>query len=197
MPTVIPPTSEIAMRAAVPTLVDEGEVESARRRSMYQSSLPPRAAAALPRFSITPGPPERPGEDPVIEIGDEGDSLDPLEEARLLLDTGDEAGALALVEGLLRRTPSNAPAREIAEECERSLTAKYAAQLGSLVRVPKLAVSVDKLVSLSLDHRAGFLLSFVDGASTLATIVDMSGMSASEVLRTFVELNDRGIIKLR
>ncbi len=213
MPTVIPPGGGPELRAQVTTLVDASELEGARVASMQQSSLPPptvgarvasAGSAGAGRWSIAPGPRERPGEDPVIEIVESEQSveeseedLDPLDEAQLLLDGGDEEAALSIVEVLLRRTPSNAPARRIAEECERALATKYAAQLGSLARVPKLAVTVDKLVSLSLDHRAGFLISFVDGVSALATIMDMSGMSPSEVLRTFVDLHGRGIITLR
>lgn len=192
MPTVIPPPSEELRAARVATLVDEDELEVARVASMQKSSLPP----ALDPFRSAFPEPERPGDDPVLEVGGD-DGLDPVDEARMLLDAGDEAAALAIVEGLLRKTPSNRAAREIAEECEEVLAAKYARELGSLTRVPRLAIPVDQLVSLSLDHRAGFLLSFVDGASSLATILDMSGMSASEVLRTFVELNDRRIIALR
>ena len=117
----------------------------------------------------------------------------------MLLDAGDEAGALAIVEGAPPahplRTPRARYRRGVRAAADRGEARRR--KLGSLTRVPKLAVSLDQLVSLSLDHRAGFLISFVDGASTLATILDMSGMSPSEVLRTFVELNERGIIKLR
>jgi hypothetical protein len=192
IPTVIPPPSD-EFRAHARTLVDEDELEVARVASMHRSSLPP---ALNPSMSIGPVG-ERPGEEPVVEIGEDDLALDPVDEARMLLDEGDEEGALALVDGLLRRGPGNARARQLAEECEHALTAKYAKRLGSLTRVPKLALSVDQLVSLSLDHRAGFLLSFVDGMSSLAMIVDMSGMSPSEVLRTFVELSDRLVITLR
>ncbi len=182
-PTVVPPFDVEAlarsgavepsgcppMRAQSVTLVDEAELEAARLASMHRSSLPPVLASTPPR--------ERPGEDPVIEIlSNPPLDADPLEEARLRLDAGDETGALAIVEDLLRRTPSHAPARELAAECERVLVEKYTTALGRLDRVPKLAVALDRLVSLALDHRAGFLISFIDGQSTVAAIVDMSGM---------------------
>ena len=203
-PTVIPPGGSheaTSPREKMDTLVDAAELEVARVKSMRESSLPPGAAPPVARWSMAPGPRERPGEGPVIEIiqgnTSAGAPADPLDEARMLLDVGDEAAALAIVDAMLRRTPSNAPARQIAEECERALTAKYTTRLGSLGRVPRLAVSVDKLVSLALDHRAGFLISFVDGMSNITTILDMSGMPASEVLGTLVDLAERGIITLR
>lgn len=204
-PTVVPPfdVEELArhsraaepsgrppMRAQSVTLVDEAELEAARLASMHRSSLPPVLAGSPVR--------ERPGEDPILEILSNpplgGDLLD---EARMRLDAGDEAGALAIVEDVLRRTPSHAPARDLAVECERALVEKYTAALGRLDRVPKLAVPLDRLVSLALDHRAGFLISFVDGLSTIAAIVDMSGMAPSEVLRTVIDLKERGVIALR
>lgn len=195
IPTVVPPTDEF--RAHTRTLVDDEELEIARVASMQQSSLLPPALDPYMSAPRDGAERERPGDDPVVEIEEDEEALDPVDEARMLLDDGDEEGALALIDVFLRRNPAHPQARQIAEQCERALSAKYSKRLGSLTRVPKLAVTVDQLVSLSLDHRAGFLLSFVDGVSTLATIVDMSGMSASEVLRTFVDLNERRVITLR
>ena len=103
MPTVIPPAGG-EFRAQITTLVDEAEMEGARVASMQQSSQPPAVSGAGARWSIAPGPRERPGEDPVIEIVEgaqsfqEEEELDPLDEAQLLLDGGDEEGALAIVE---------------------------------------------------------------------------------------------------
>jgi hypothetical protein len=193
IPTVVPAPAD-EFRAHSRTLVDDEELEIARVASMQRSSLLPPAldpnmSAAVDR--------ERPDEDPVLEIEDDEEALDPVDEARMLLDDGDEEGARALIDGFLRRNPAHPRARQIAEQCESALAAKYSKRLGSLTRVPKLAVTVDQLVSLSLDHRAGFLLSFVDGVSSVATILDMSGMSASEVLRTFVDLSERRVITLR
>jgi hypothetical protein len=186
------PSGRPPMRAQSVTLVDDVELEAARLASMHRSSLPPVLT------SIPLREPERPGEDPVLEIlSTPPIDGDPLDEARLRLDAGDEAGALAIVEDLLRRAPSHAPARELAAECERVLVEKYSAALGRLDRVPKLAVPLDRLVSLALDHRAGFLISFVDGLSTVAAIVDMSGMPPSEVLHTLLDLKEQGVISLR
>jgi hypothetical protein len=201
-PTVIPPGGPETFRAQARTLSNEQELEAARLASMRGSQPPSSRPAFTARWSTSPAPRDRPGDDPVIEIIDssgqvEEARLDPIDEARVLADSGDEASALAILEEVLRSAPSNAPARQLAEDCERILGAKYIAQLGSLERIPKIAVPLERLVSLSLDHRAGFLLSLVDGISSLALILDLSGMSSSEVLGTFVVLKERGIITLR
>src|ERR1035437_7678570 len=50
-----------------------------------------------------------------------------------------------------------------AEECKRMLEKTYATRLGSLERVPVLAIDQKELRTLPLDHRGGFLLSHIDG----------------------------------
>ena len=196
-PTVVPPNGPESFRGPASTLSNEHELEAARLASM-RSSAPPSRPPVIPRWSTPPGPRERPGDEPVIEIvsGDDP-NIDPLDEARALFDDGDEAAAHAVLEGLLRRTPSNADARRLAEQCELVLVAKYTKEVGLLARVPKIAVPMAQLVSLSLDHRAGFLISLVNGVSSLGLIVDLSGMSRMEVLGTFADLKARGVVTLR
>ena len=71
------------------------------------------------------------------------------------------------------------------------------ALIGSLDRVPTLAIEPARLTSLSVDHRAGFLLSQVDGRSmTLEMIVDVSGMPRVEALRLLLQLLEQGILRV-
>jgi hypothetical protein len=67
----------------------------------------------------------------------------------------------------------------------------------ALARVPAIAVSDVALRRLPLDHRAGFLLSLIDGESTLETIVDESSLPADEALAILEDLYARGVIQLR
>jgi predicted transcriptional regulator len=65
-------------------------------------------------------------------------------------------------------------------------------------RVPVVArtpASRDAL--FAREHRAGFLLSLVDGVSTLEAIVDACGMPKLEALRILNELTQRGIVAFR
>ena len=72
----------------------------------------------------------------------------------------------------------------------------YAARLGALDRVVSVAVPADQIRWLSLDHRAGFLLSLVDGISTLEEILDISGMSRLEALRIMYALLEQRVITI-
>jgi len=66
-----------------------------------------------------------------------------------------------------------------------------------LMAVPTLAVSRAELGRLKLDHRAGFVLSHVDGVSDVESILDVSAMPQEETLNILAELAAQGIIIIR
>jgi hypothetical protein len=70
------------------------------------------------------------------------------------------------------------------------------ARLGPLSRVPRIAVASKTMGGLALDHKAGFVLSLVDGSSSLETILDASGLPQLEVLRVIEDLVARGVLDL-
>jgi hypothetical protein len=78
------------------------------------------------------------------------------------------------------------------EETERA-TRPNATAL-TLQSVPLLAVAPDRMRGMQLDHRAGFILSHVDGVSDVETILDVSGMASDEALRILNDLAQKGII---
>lgn len=63
--------------------------------------------------------------------------------------------------------------------------------------VPVLAMTAAQMRGMPLDHRAGFILSHVDGVSSVETILDVSGMPGDEVLLLLQALLDKGIISAR
>ena len=97
--------------------------------------------------------------------------------------TGDFSGALVVAEGILDAHPQHEEARRCRERCTEVLSQMYLARLGSLAQVVRVALSGDEIRWLSLDHRAGFLLSLVDGASSIENLLDIiSGMPRLEAL---------------
>ncbi len=62
--------------------------------------------------------------------------------------------------------------------------------------VPRGAMSRALIAKLPLDHRAGFVLSLVDDASSVDEILDVSGMSVREAREILVHLARRGVIDL-
>jgi serine/threonine-protein kinase len=83
------------------------------------------------------------------------------------------------------------PAQLTDEEQER----RYLGRLGGdRSLIPQLAVDAHKLTGLSLDHRAGFLMSCIDGSSSIDDILFVSGMSRLETLKLVCELVEHRVI---
>ncbi len=64
-------------------------------------------------------------------------------------------------------------------------------------RVPVQVLGADEARVLPMDHRAGFILSLVDGDSGVETIVDVSGMPREDVLHILQQLLDAGLIAMQ
>jgi hypothetical protein len=65
-----------------------------------------------------------------------------------------------------------------------------------LAGVPRLAISMATLMALPLDHRTGFIMSFVDGTYSIQMILDACAMKPDEALGILSDLMAKGIIEL-
>jgi hypothetical protein len=63
-----------------------------------------------------------------------------------------------------------------------------------LRKVPRLAVSTNDLKALPLDHRAGFIISFVDGTYSIEMILDVCALRRQDALAILGDLAARGVI---
>ncbi|MGC4116336.1 MAG: hypothetical protein QM765_17525 [Myxococcales bacterium] len=172
----------------------------------------PHGAPALPRPIIPPSVVRPAGEelDVDLDIDDAGpaapaDLAPALEEANDpgtlllkatdLLDLDDYSGAMTLVEKVLELEPSNATAQELRGRCETTLLAMTESKLGDLSRRPVTLMTPDQIVWLNIDHRAGFLLSLIDGTSSFEEIFLLSSMSRLETAKILVKLLQEKAIK--
>jgi len=143
------------------------------------------ALRSVPAPALAPSPPAAPPPAPSAqEMND-----------RIAL--GDYSGALEIAEQLLESDPDNEPVRACAESCRGILKQMYITRIGPLDRVPLVMVARDQMRWLSIDHRAGFVLSLVDGVSSLEMILDVSGMAVLDALRILSELAQQRIISFR
>jgi hypothetical protein len=122
---------------------------------------------------------------------------DPVAEMRGRFSLGDYTGALEMAELLLAEEPGNLEAAECGENCRTVLEGMYAARLGPLDRVPLVVVPRAQMRWLSIDHRAGFVLSLIDGSSSIEMILDVSGMPKLDALRILHELVQQKIVSFR
>lgn len=109
---------------------------------------------------------------------------------------GDFTGALVVAEGLLEQNADDIDAQRYAQSCRDVLTQMYSARLGALSQRVRVAVPSDQIRWLSLDHRAGFVLSLIDGSSTVEELLDISGMNRLDALRILYTLYDQRVIAL-
>jgi hypothetical protein len=208
VPTVLPPfdVEELARQSSSSAEPDAAssaperemgerpfEIGAVRLASMF--AFPGVVVEVDARSSSVPDSRDLRGDEPAIEIrGEEDADLDLLDEAHALAEGSDQNATPAILEGGLERPPSDALASQLATAAAIALGERYVEQLGSLESVPRLAIPLERLLLLSLDNRAGFLLSLVDGSSSLSLIIDLSGMAGSEVMETLAALKRRGII---
>jgi hypothetical protein len=110
--------------------------------------------------------------------------------------TGDFSGALVVAEALLEHNADDIDAQRYAQSCRDVLTQMYSARLGALSQRVRISVPSDQIRWLSLDHRAGFVLSLIDGSSTVEELLDISGMNRLDALRILYTLYDQRVIAL-
>ncbi len=67
----------------------------------------------------------------------------------------------------------------------------------SMTGSPVAARSLDELKGMPLDHRAAYLLSWMDGTVDLETLAQVSTMPRAEVIRIVRDLYESGIVDFR
>jgi hypothetical protein len=201
------------------TITNEVELETARLQSVVLNSVPPPGdvretgsgdhllnlanaqAPTVPpprdyesaKMASAPAAQKTPSDAPTGEHH----AADPLVEMRDRHSLGDFTGALEVAEHVLQEDGTNAEALACAEDCRKVLIKMYSARIGPLDRVPVVMVPRHQLRWLTIDHRAGFVLSHIDGTSSLEMILDVSGMAPLDALKILHELVQQRIISFR
>jgi hypothetical protein len=198
------------------TLTNEVELERARATSVRRTD-PPRyhtpsalsfanlRAPSIPQMAAAKRASTPASVEAVVQgaIGGGGPEItertidDPAAEMRERFSLGDYTGALEMAELMLAEDATDDEAAECVDACRRVLEGMYAARLGALDRVPKVLVQRTQLRWLSIDHRAGFILSLVDGSSSLEMILDVCGMPRLDAMKILQELLQQKIVALK
>ncbi len=119
---------------------------------------------------------------------------DLLKEAKDRLQLDDFGGALDLLERIPESDPQIKEARTLISEARTQLMRMMESKLGGLDRVPRVLVSREELIWLNLNHRAGFILSQIDGAVSYDDIIALSGMPRLDTLKILAELLQEKVI---
>jgi tetratricopeptide (TPR) repeat protein len=114
--------------------------------------------------------------------------------AEQLHQQGTFEGSLWLCEKILTVEPDNAKTLKLLKRNQEILLKQYESRLSDLSAVPVIQVPQQEIVWHKLDHRAGFLLSRVDGMLSFDDILDISGMGRFEATRILAQLIEQGVI---
>jgi hypothetical protein len=162
-------------------------IEGRHELSIARAILPPLALREpQARWVVEPaGPPaEQPAE----------------EELEAATETTTEALAAeppAPVEPPPTPAPAEPPAPTPAPAPEDEDEEQVLARLGGGDAVPTLALGEAELREAALDHRAGFVLTFVDGMCPLDSLLYSTGLPRAEVLRILDRLVRAGVIRTK
>lgn len=114
--------------------------------------------------------------------------------ARELFELGDFSGSLELVEKVLKKQPQHEGARAYLKRNEATLLKMYESKLGDMHRIPRQLVPPDEVIWMNMHHRAGFILSQVDGSLSYDDLLAVSGMDRFDTVRIIADLIGNGII---
>ena len=128
------------------------------------------------------------------ELDVERDPAEQLASAQRAYEEGRFEDAMDATTALLNG-PLATRARALLDAIERELERLQLERIGSLQGTPTLSVRADELSTLALDHRAGFLISQIDGVMTFEDILDLSAMPRLETMVVLVDLLEREIIR--
>lgn len=120
-----------------------------------------------------------------------------LEAARTRFQLHDFQGVVDALDRYPQDAGCNTEVRNMLAEARVQLLRMYEAKIGSLEQVPDVLVSSEEIIWLNLNHRAGFILSQVDGVVTYDDLISLSGMSRLDTVRIFAELIEQKVIGVR
>ena len=179
-PARVPLSEELVLEIDDSALLAGSSSQESRRALSLELDI----TGLDPITGLEPSPSAPPSSDPQIrQIADR-------------YATGDFSGALVLAEGILENSPEHPEATRYANNCRDVLTQMYSARLGALDQRVTVAIPSEQIRWLSLDHRSGFLLSLVDGTSSVEELLDISGMAKFDALRILYTLREERVIAL-
>ncbi|MBI5536716.1 MAG: hypothetical protein HY898_28610 [Deltaproteobacteria bacterium] len=181
-----PPVDNPVCNQEASTVPAPAEVVELLRR---QSTECPTQQAPAPDFVPSPLP-------PADTLGPR--TLQELASSRMkdYFAAGEYWVCLRTADQIVAETPDDAGASFYARSCRRLLEQRYAERIGDLTAVPRIAVTPEKLRWLALDHREGFLISRIDGQTSIDELCDIAGMDRLKTLKTLAGLIDAEIIQL-
>jgi hypothetical protein len=119
-----------------------------------------------------------------------------LTEALELFRRGEADESLEMLETLAREDPGRMEIQGYLELVRSHLFERYRAQAPEASSVLKVAITPEEMMRFNLPANAGFVLSMIDGSTSVNEILALSGMDPFEALRTVEKLLEAGIVEV-
>jgi hypothetical protein len=117
------------------------------------------------------------------------------QEMRAAVERLDWNGARKIAEEILARDPTDLDAYVCIENCNHQLRVRAEIRLGERTRLLRQAVPDEWLADMDLDPRVAYMLSRIDGSSTIDEVIDLSGMAPSEAILALADLLEEGVLE--
>ncbi len=111
-----------------------------------------------------------------------------LEDGRRRYQLHDFDGAIEVLSAIPTEAAEVEEARNLVASSRSQLLRMYESKIGDFGRTPRVLISNEQIIWLNLNHRAGFILSQIDGAVTYEDIVSLSGMPRLDTVRILSQL---------
>jgi uncharacterized protein DUF4388 len=119
-----------------------------------------------------------------------------VEAAKELIKSGDSEGALVILEKVRRVAGKNPEMNALIQVAEEHFIDKAYRHFLPPKKIPVLKKPLESLVNQDLSPEEGFLVTRVNGAWDLRSIISISPLREVDALRAFKKLRERGIIDL-
>lgn len=151
-------------------------------------------AAAVPAAGRPAGPDPDPG--PSAEAAPAADPMAALvADAQRLFEDDELEASLDLFEAIARRDPVRLDVQGWIEHVRSRLVKRYRERLGDGSSPLRPGVAAGDVMRFNLPAHAGFLLSLMDGETTVGDLVSLSGMDPFEALRALHGMLEAGIVR--
>jgi len=120
-----------------------------------------------------------------------------VKEAQVLMRRDDFASAFDLLAGAAGPETGGIEYQAVLDLARSRLYERYCERVGDLARVPRLCGEPAALTRYNLPPDAGFVLSMIDGQTSLDDLVALSGMDSFDALHTLNGLLDAGLVEMQ
>lgn len=121
----------------------------------------------------------------------------PAELMRQAMARGDFLSARAIADKVLAYDPTDLEAHACLQACDHRLSQSWESRLGDRDRVLRIAVPTDWLSQLAIDPRVAYVVSRIDGVTSIQSVLDVSGMAEADCAKVLLDLLDEGVLEIR